>query len=170
MTFKENSFVVAQGLVAFRCYIGVFCIYMIYNFSKGDIVRLVDETKVRPDYLNNVENLYQIVSVNDTTAILSRPFCPEITAEITDITAVKIDGKEDKHIYYDPCVMAAIVMPGEPVPVHHKDYTYYLDANAIFPHNKTMRDFINENGFIYVHELQHFLREEFQTDDLKINI
>ena len=28
MTFKENSFVVAQGLVAFRCYIGVFCIFM----------------------------------------------------------------------------------------------------------------------------------------------
>ena len=61
-------------------------------------------------------------------------------------------------------------MPGDPVPVHHRDYTYYLDANATFPHNKTMRDFISENGFKYVHELQHYLRKHFQTDDLKINL
>lgn len=37
-------------------------------------------------------------------------------------------------------------------------------------HNKTMRDFITKNDFKYVHELQHYLREHYQTDDLKINI
>lgn len=81
-----------------------------------------------------------------------------------------MDGKEDKFIYFDPIIMASIVFPGDPIPVHRKDYTYYLDANVIFPHNKTMRNFITENGFRFVHQLQHFLRAEYQTDDLKINI
>lgn len=81
-----------------------------------------------------------------------------------------MDGEEDKFIYCDPIIAATFVWPGDPVPVHHKDYTYYLDANVTFPHDKTMCDFVKENGFTFVHELQHYLRERYQTDDLKINI
>lgn len=143
---------------------------MHFKFAKGDIVKFIDEANVRPDYLHNIENIFQIVSVEGSTVKLSRSFFPIMEADLSTITAVKMDGQEDKHIYYDPVIMASIVWSCDPVPVHHKDYTYYLDAQATFCHNKTMRDFIAENGFRYVHELQHYLREHYQSDDLKINI
>lgn len=143
---------------------------MANKFVKGDIVKFIDEANVRPVYLHNVVNLYQIISTNDSRAVLSRQFCEAIETDQSLITGVKIDSIEDKPIYYDPVIMASIVWPGDPVPVHHKDYTYYLDANATFPQNKRMKDFVRENGFTFVHELQHYLRDNFQTDDLKINI
>lgn len=143
---------------------------MNFEFVKGDIVKLIDEASVRPDYLHNLENIFQIVSIDGSDVKLSRPFAPVTETNLSEITAVKMDGNEDKFIYYGPIIMASIVWPGDPVPVHHKDYTYYLDANATFHHNKTMRDFIAENGFLYVHELQHYLREHYHSDDLKINI
>lgn len=143
---------------------------MNFEFVKGDIVKLIDEASVRPDYLHNLENIFQIVSIDGSDVKLSRPFAPVTETNLSEITAVKMDGNEDKFIYYDPIIMASIVWPGDPVPVHHKDYTYYLDANATFHHNKTMRDFIAEKGVKYVHELQHYLREHYQSDDLKINI
>lgn len=143
---------------------------MQFQFEKGDIVKFIDDAKVRPDYLQNIENIFQIVSIEGSSVKLSRSFSPIIEADLTTITAVKMDGQEDKFIYFDPIIMASIVWPGDPIPVHHKDYTYYLDANAPFNHNKTMRDFIVENGFKCVHELQHYLREHYQSDDLKINI
>lgn len=143
---------------------------MHFEFAKGDIVKFIDEANVRPDYLHNIENIFQIVSVEGSTVKLSRSFFPIMEADLSTITAVKMDGQEDKHIYYDPVIMASIVWSCDPVPVHNKDYTYYLDAQATFCHNKTMRDFIAENGFRYVHELQHYLREHYQSDDLKINI
>ena len=143
---------------------------MVNEFVKGDIVKFIDEANVRPDYFHNVENIYQIVSIDDTAVILSRPFSGDIKTNISSITGVVMDGEEDKFIYCDPIIMASIVWPGDPVPVHHKDYTYYLEANVIFPNKKTMSDFAKENGFKFVHELQHFLRKHYQTDDLKINI
>lgn len=143
---------------------------MVYQFEKRDIVRFLDEANVRPDYLNNIENIYQITEIDGLNVTMSRPFSENIETELSKITAVRMDGKEDRFIYYDPVIMASFVGPSDPIPVHNKDYTYYLDANAMFPQNKTMQDFIKENGFSYVHELQHYLRENYQTDDLKINI
>lgn len=143
---------------------------MHFEFAKGDLVKFIDEANVCPDYLHNIENIFQIFSIEDSSIKLSRSFSPVIETEVSAITAVKMDGQEDKYVYYDPIIAASIVWPGDPVPVHHKDYTYYLDAQATFSHNKTMRDFIAENGFQYVHELQHYLREHYHSDDLKINI
>lgn len=143
---------------------------MQFQFEKRDIVKFIDETNVRPDFLHNHENIFQIVSIEGSSVKLSRSFSPIIETELSAITAVKMNGQEDKYIYFDPIIAASIVWPGDSVPVHHKNYTYYLDANATFNHDKTMRDFIAENGFEYVHELQHYLRKHYHSDDLKINI
>lgn len=105
---------------------------MHFEFAKGDIVKFIDEANVRPDYLHNIENIFQIVSVEGSTVKLSRSFFPIMEADLSTITAVKMDGQEDKHIYYDPVIMASIVWSCDPVPVHNKDYTYYLDAQATF--------------------------------------
>lgn len=140
------------------------------KFEVKDIVKFIDESKVRHDYLHHVENIYQISRIDGQKVSLQRVYSAVLTVDVNDITGVEMNGDEDRFIYFDPIIMASIVMPGDSVPVHHRDYTYYLDANITFPHNRTMRDFIEENGFKYVHELQHYLREHYQTDDLKINI
>lgn len=143
---------------------------MNFEFVKGDIVKFVDDTNARPDYLHHRENIFQIVSIDGSSVKLSRSFSPIVETDLSAITAVKMDGQEDRYIYYDPIIAASYVWPGEPVPAHHTDYTYYLDAKATFYPDKTMRDFIVENGFKYVHELQHYLREKYKSDDLKIHI
>ena len=96
---------------------------MKFQFEKGDIVKFIDEANVRPDYLHNIENIYQIVSIEGSSVKLSRSFSPIIETDLTTITAVKMDGQEDKYIYFDPIIMASIVWPGDPVHVHHKNYT-----------------------------------------------
>lgn len=144
--------------------------FMHFEFVKGDIVKFANEANVCPDYLHNLENIYQIVSMEGSSVRLSRSFSPIIEADLSTITAVKMDGQEDKYIYYDPVIAAPTVWPGDPVPVHRKNYTYYLDAIITFPHDRTMQDFIKENSFVFVHELQHYLRKHYHSDDLKINI
>ena len=166
-TYKQSL----QMRSAFRLLLKSFSYFiMTYKFEKGDMVKFIDEANVRPDYFHNVENIYQIASIDGSKVILSRSSSENIDTDISTITAVRMDGKEDRFIYYDPVIMASIVWPGDSVPVYHRDYTYYLETNVTFPHDKTMRDSIQENGLVYVHELQHFLREHYQTDDLKINI
>lgn len=143
---------------------------MKFQFEKGDIVKFIDESNVRPDYLRNHENIFQIVSMEGSSVRLSRSFSPIIEADLSTITAVKMDGQEDKYIYYDPVIAAPTVWSGDSVPVHRKNYTYYLDAIITFPHDKRMQDFIKENSLVFVHELQHYLRQHYHSDDLKINI
>lgn len=143
---------------------------MTSKFEIGDIVKFKDNSKVCPDYLNNIENIYRINKIDGSQITLGRQFAKEIETLLTDIEGVKMDGVEDKTIYYDPIVMASFVMPGDPAPVIHKDYTYYLDNTSTFLHEGTMRDIVDRNNFTEVHQLQHYLREIVHSDDLKINI
>lgn len=138
------------------------------KFEKGDIVKFINPNNIKPDYLHNIVNIYRIVSIDGNKVIVNRSFSPNIETELSFIEGIKIDGKEDRNIYYDPVVAAYIVLPGEPVPLHHTNYTYYLDNKSTFMYEGTMRDIVSKKGFTQVHQLQHYLREHFQTDDLKI--
>ena len=140
------------------------------KFEKGDIVKFKDESNVRPDMLYHFENIYQIKSIEGTKVSIGRDFAFEIETDLSELESVKIDGVEDRFIYYDPIVAASIVMPGQPVPVFRKNYTYYLDNNSLILKQGTMRDIVNKNGFSDVHELQHYLRKIVHSDDLKIHI
>lgn len=142
---------------------------MTHKFVKGDIVRFKDDSTTRPNFLTNRDNIFEIVSIEGSKVKLSQ-FCYDIETVLSELSPVRMDGVEDRSIYYDPIIAASYVMPGDPIPVHYKNYTYYLDANARFDKNKTMRDFIKENGFTFVHELQHYLRDNYHNDYLKLNV
>lgn len=48
---------------------------------------------------------------------------------LEDICPVRIDGEEDRDIYYDPIVAASFIDIGETIPVVHRDTSeYYMDA------------------------------------------
>lgn len=145
-------------------------IHMAFIFEKGDMVKFIDEAKVRLDYFHHVEYIYQIASIEESKVIIFRDFSIDISTDLSAITAVKIDGKEDRSIYYNPVIAASCIRSGEPLPSYSRDYTYYLDANVSFSDSKTMGEFVKENGFLHVHELLHYLRDHYQKDDVEINV
>ena len=138
-------------------------------FMKGDIVSLKnpDRYKKENDFHDYQLNLYKIVSFKGDAVKLAGVFDWVSKSELRPIT---VNGSDDRWIYYDPIVMASIVFPGDPVPVHSTDYTYYLKA---FEHckdgTKTFKELIEKEHLGYVHEIQHFLRKHYNHDFLMIN-
>lgn len=84
---------------------------------------------------------------------------------------VAIDSIEDRWVYYDPIIAASIVFPGDEVPSHSTDYSYYMNAfeHCFDERKKTFKDLIIKEHLMYVHEVQHFLQKRFYKDYLKIN-
>lgn len=83
---------------------------------------------------------------------------------------MKIDGKEDRDIYYDPIIAASIVTEGEEIPVVQRDSSeYYMVSlkKSYDENHESYYDRIHNEGMKYVHEIQH----EFPSlqYDLKIH-
>lgn len=94
----------------------------------------------------------------------------DITVPSSEICPVKIDGEEDRFIYYDPVIAADVVRPDESVKCHHVDRDeYYLQKmkTCFDSKGQSYYDILNEEHFVYVHELQH--SKPFISRDLRIN-
>lgn len=141
---------------------------MVTRFEVGDMVKLADPEKFKGFSIFR-ENVFKIAVMNNEEIKLSGL---ERIVTAADILPVKIDGAEDRSIYYDPIIAGSTVLPGQPIPVHHTDYTYYFNAFAKMKFeksDKTLQDIVREQNFEYVHEVQHFLRQRYQNDELRIN-
>lgn len=137
------------------------------SFEIGDIVKLVNPQKIDKSFIFN-ENVFKIAAVNPDGFNLSG-LKQAVTTE--DILPIKIDGIEDRIIYYRP-IIAGSIHQGNRVPTHYCTYhSYYLDDFAkrkICNSDKTLQDLVHEQDFEYVHEIQHFLRRRYHNDELKI--
>ena len=140
------------------------------SYKAGDIVRLQhpEQYKKSSDLHGYGINLYKVVAIGNKTVKLASV---EQDVPKNEILPVAVNGKEDRWIYYDPIIMASFVFPGDEVPVHHTDYSYYMDA---FEHSydekrNSFKDLVSRAHLVYVHEIQHFLRKRFNNDFLKIN-
>lgn len=139
-------------------------------FMKGDIVRLKHQGQYKSfdDVLGYGINLYKIASLCENTVKLTG-----VDKEVpkAEILPVAIDGVEDRWIYYDPIIAASIVFPGDEVPAHSRDYSYYMEAfEHSFDGEKSFKELVTKAHCIYVHEIQHFLRKRYHDDYLKINV
>ncbi len=139
------------------------------EFRVGDIVKLKHPSayKRSSDIHGYGTNLYKIRLIKgDAVNLVS----VNRDVPVSELSPVSVDGIEDRWIYFDPMIAASIVFPGEKVPAHHTDYSYYMDA---FEHcsdgKKSYKEIVNKEHLMYVHEIQHFLRRYHQADDLKIN-
>lgn len=88
-----------------------------------------------------------------------------------DVVPLPINKKQAGNIYYDPMIAASFVGPDDEIPVHRTDYSYFMEAfkKVHFEGGTTQYDKVETQKFKYVHELQHWLREQYGTDDLKIH-
>lgn len=139
------------------------------DFKVGDIVKLKhpSEYKRGSDSHGYGTNLYKIREINGDVARLASV---SKAVPMSELLPVAVDGVEDRWIYFDPVIAASIVFPGDEVPSHHTDYSYYLEA---FEHcndgKKSYKEIVEKEHLLYVHEIQHYLRKHHQADDLKIN-
>lgn len=143
------------------------CKSYIHDLCSGDHIRLRYE---RGDFvMTSDKEIYSIAEIYDNGTI-QLSFLDHVVSE-SDIIPVPVDGETDSKIYYDPIVAASFVLPGEPLPIRHTDYSYYVDAfrRHTFEGEKgTLYDKFILAKPVYVHEVQHWLRSLFGADDLKL--
>ena len=137
------------------------------SYKLNDIVRLTtDAYSIYAKQIIWNENAFHILSFNNESVTLS-----DIKEEISlsAIEPIPIDGIADACIYYDPIIAADIIPHGMPIPTHNKDLSYYIDGfNRMHIEDTTLKTLFLEKGFRFVHQVQHWLREEFGSDDLRI--
>lgn len=138
----------------------------IVEYKSGDIIRLSPEglAKIESKIIFQ-QNLFKISQIKGETVILR--YYDEVFM-MNEILPVKINGIEDKDVYYDPIVAASVVLPGEVVPHCHRDAdNYYLDdlKNINMSDGRSYYETIHNDCFSYVHEIQH----EFPELRLEIN-
>lgn len=140
------------------------------KFNNNNIVRLQESyfEKIKGKLFFS-QNIFFIDGYSDDgSSVLLRNINESVP--VSDVFPVKIDGIEDRDIYYDPIIAAEIVRTDETIKSRHVDKEqYYLQQlkNSIAPNGKSYYDIIQEQGFEYVHELQNKLPEV--GNELKIN-
>lgn len=139
-------------------------------FQKGDIVRLNEQcfSKISSElffpqnlfYIEYVDSEKQRITLKNVNGYFS----------YDDIQPVKVNGEEDRDIYYDPIIAASYVEEGEEIPAYHSDFSiYYMDSlkESTNTDGHFYYDLINKSGVKYVHEIQHKFLD--LNSDLKIH-
>ena len=138
--------------------------------QRNDIVRLQDHkfNELKGKLWFN-DNAFMISEVGEDGKVYLDELNEPVLAN--DLQQMPISKKQAGNIYYDPIIAASVVRIGDEIPVHSTDYSYFMDSfeRVIEPDGTTMRSQIEKKGFKYVHEVQHWLRERFGSDDLRIH-
>lgn len=140
------------------------------EFQKNDIVRL-GESKFEAvkGQLWFKDNAFEINAIKED-GMVSLMEQDELVS-LSDLLPMPINKKHAGNIYYDPIIAASVIGPDDEIPVHSTDYTYFMDAfkKAAEEDGTTLYELVDKQGFKYVHEVQHWLRKRYGTDDLKIH-
>ena len=97
------------------------------DYKKNDIVRLrneyFDKIKSKIFFPQNIFFIDKLLDEGKSVRLRN----VDIKIPSSEICPVKIDGKEDRFIYYDPVIAADVVQSDEEVKDHHIDKDeYYL--------------------------------------------
>lgn len=138
------------------------------NIEISDLVKLKEEhyNTYAKDVIWN-ENVFRILSLSNDSVTLS-----DINGEVPlfAIEPIPINGKDDSCIYYDPMIAADIIEEGTHIKCRNRNTSYYVDGFATMHiGDRTLQDEFREKEFEFVHEIQHWLRENSSWEELKIN-
>lgn len=137
-------------------------------FKINDLVRIKEQeyNRLAKDVIWN-ENVFRILSLNETTAKLSDI---ENDVPLNSLEPIPIDGVSDSSIYYEPAIAADILFSDKPIPIRRNNTSYYVDGfNTIHVDNHTLKDEFLAMNFKYVHEVQRWLHETGSRDELRVN-
>lgn len=143
---------------------------MNFEFQRGDIVKLSNPLFERlSSELFFSQNLFVIGDVDVNMAVVSLKDL-SLSAAMEDILPVRIDGKEDRDIYYDPVVAASVIpIGGKPQVISRDKSEYYMESlkKSYDKNHETYWDVISRMGLEYVHQIQHQVPS--LRNDLKIH-
>ena len=140
------------------------------DYQRNDIVRLKESKfDVLKPQLWFKDNAFVISEVVNDNHVLIKELDEPVS--VSDLRPMPIGKKYAGNIYYDPVIAASIVGPGDEIPVYSRDYTYFLEAfeRVMEADGTTLRQYVEKTPFKYVHEVQHWLREGYGSDDLKVH-
>lgn len=139
-------------------------------FQEGNIVKLTDKQ------FNNIvellpfpQNLFYIKEIDKEKEVVKFS-CTSRSFPLTDILPVKINGIEDKDVYYDSSDSIGLDSDESNIFIcFSTKYKYYLDdlKNTYDGSKKAYSDIIRDMKLVYVHEIQNALPE--LQYDLKIH-
>ena len=140
------------------------------EYQRKDIVRLkdvdFDGLKGTLWFKDNAFEIYK-VGVDGMVSLMEL----DVAIPADHLQSMPINKKHAGNIYYDPIIAASVVGPDDDIPVHYTDYTYFMDSfsKVTEEDGTTLRTLVEEQKFKYVHEVQHWLRGKYGTDDLRIH-
>jgi len=137
-------------------------------FKIGDFIRLKSMSKYDINRLIGINiNVFKIEKIEKDHVEVED--CKDKIL-FADIDPIPINGIDDINIYYDPIVCASYVAPNEPAPICNTDYSYYFDAfKKNIYREKNFQELVQERKLEFVHEVQHFLIENFHDSRLFIH-
>ena len=136
-------------------------------FVVGDFVQLRWKEFVSNKDGNIKTNLFTISDIQDNKQYKLDEWNRLFSRE--DLRPVFIDDEVSQNIYYDPTIAAPTVAVGQPLPTFRTNHDYFMKQfESILDYNDvSFKQHVERKEFLYVHEVQHWLREEFGGDDLK---
>ena len=140
------------------------------KFERKDIVRIRDpKFEELKGALWFKDNAFEITKVEDNGMALLFELDAPIPVE--ELLPMPIGKKYSRNVYYDPIIAASVLGPNDKIPVHTTDYSYFMDAfgRVKDEEGNTLLAIVEEQKFKYVHELQHWLRNRYGSDDLRIH-
>lgn len=121
------------------------------QFSEGDFIRIKDIQKYSESLVNDESIIYQISAIKN--GLVKVTGCNQMIP-IYDLDPVPLSSKPEDIIY---CInnipMGSLINPCGDKPRIGSDQISYYKHDVI-------QQYINDNGFRYIHELQHFLEEQ----------
>lgn len=139
------------------------------DYQRYDIVRLSDSKfeELRRE-LWFKDNAFEITEVKEDGAVSL--FEVATLMQVDEVRPMPIGKKYAENVYYDP-IIAASLGPNDEIPVHRTDFSYFMEAFERVTEDDgiTLRSLVEEQKFKNVHEVQHWLRERYGTDDLRIH-
>ena len=140
------------------------------EYQRNDIVRLGDSKfEELKGQLWFSDNAFVVAEVEKDGKVSLNELNETVSA--SEILPLPISKKHAGNVYYDPIIAASIIGPDDEIPVHSTDYSYFMDAlgRVTEEDGTTLRALVEEQKFKYVHEVQHWLRGRYETDDLKVH-
>ena len=116
------------------------------QFSEGDFICIKDIQKYNDSLMTEENVIYEISAIVNGMAKITG--CNQMIP-IYDLDPVPLSSEPDNIIYHS-VGMASLINPYVDKPGIGGDQPYYK-------HN-VIQQYINDNGFEYIHELQHFLK------------
>ena len=140
------------------------------EYQRKDIVRLreaiFEELKGQLWFNDNAFEIYNL-GADGMVSLMEY----DVPIPAKDIQPIPINNKRAGNIYYDSIIAASVIGSDDDMPAHYTDYTYFMVSfgKVTEENGRTLRSLVEEQKFKYVHEVQHWLREKYGTDDLRIH-